>query len=78
MTARIVPMPELESPWLDTAEAAAWSRRSPSEITRACHRGELVGHQRRDRGRWLIHRDDLDRWIRGLSPRSDQRNAAAR
>ncbi|MEU0465079.1 helix-turn-helix domain-containing protein [Amycolatopsis sp. NPDC006131] len=63
------------SPWLTVQEAAEYARAKPSTVRRACvefqrsngKRG-LRSYQRTTRGAHLVHRDDLDTWIRGESP----------
>lgn len=55
----------IESPWLTTAEAAQYAKRSRDGIARALRSGELRGNQPGRKGSWLIHRDDLDAFIRG-------------
>lgn len=58
------PLP-VETPWLKIKEAAAYSRKSKSLISDALRCGELRGNQTKANGTWLVHRDDLDAWIRG-------------
>jgi excisionase family DNA binding protein len=53
------------TPWLTALEATHYARRHINTINRALRSGELRGNQTARRGRWLIHRDDLDAWIRG-------------
>lgn len=53
------------SPWLTVPEAAAYARRDRHTILDALGDHTLRGHRRGDRGRWRIHVDDLDAWIRG-------------
>jgi excisionase family DNA binding protein len=53
------------TPWLSIGEAAAYAHRSPDTISAACREGSLRGNQPKPKGKWLIHRDDLDAWIRG-------------
>lgn len=57
----------IESPWLTAPEAATYSRRHINTINLALRSGELKGQQPSGKrlGRWLIHRDDIDAWIRG-------------
>lgn len=64
MTARVRPV-EVDSPWLLPLEAAAYSRTDVTSIYDALKTGELVGYRRGERGRWRIHRTDLDAWNRG-------------
>ncbi|WP_167166837.1 helix-turn-helix domain-containing protein [Saccharomonospora amisosensis] len=58
----------MDSPWLTVDEAATRSRRHNKTVLRALRRGELRGHQARANGRWLIHVEDLDLWVRGERP----------
>lgn len=51
--------------WFTTRQAGAYATYSPTTILRACESGELKGHQRRPGARWRIHREELDRWLRG-------------
>jgi excisionase family DNA binding protein len=53
------------TPWLTVAEAATYAHRSPHTIWVACRDKTLRGNQPKAKGKWLIHRDDLDAWIRG-------------
>lgn len=55
----------IETPWLTAPEAAVYAHRHPDTINRALRNGELAGNQPTRKGRWLIHRDALDAWIRG-------------
>lgn len=55
----------IESPWLNTAEAANYSRRHLNTISKALRTGELTGNQTCRGGTWLINREHLDAWIRG-------------
>jgi hypothetical protein len=61
---------EIETPWMTTAEAAAYLRRSP--LTLANWRREKIGppwHQPGgERGNVMYHRDELDAWQRGSPP----------
>lgn len=56
---------DVQSPWLTLPQAVSYSKRGRTLITEALHRGELRGYQATPAGRWTIHRDDLDAWIRG-------------
>lgn len=53
------------SPWLTVPEAAKRARRNRHTILDALACEELRGHRRGDRGRWRVHVDDLDAWVRG-------------
>lgn len=56
---------QIDTPWMKVAEAAEYTRRSKTIIFAALRSGELRGNQRKSAGTWLIHRDDLDAWLRG-------------
>jgi excisionase family DNA binding protein len=51
--------------WFDTAQAADYASFSTKTVVRALQSGELRGQQRKERGRWRIHRDWLDTWLSG-------------
>lgn len=51
--------------WLNVEEAAARTGVSRTELLNALQTGELRGTQRVPRGRWRLHVDDLDHWMRG-------------
>lgn len=53
------------SPWLTVPEAAERARTGQSELHRALAADELRGYQRKPGGKWRIHLDDLDAWVRG-------------
>jgi|GEM_PF-4466819 len=53
--------------WFNTKQAGAYTGYSPTTVLRALEAGELLGHQRTTGGRWRIHRDSLDAWMRGAS-----------
>jgi hypothetical protein len=55
----------IESPWFTVKTAIPYSHRSGGLITRALREGTLRGSQTKANGTWLIHRDDLDAWLRG-------------
>lgn len=56
---------DIDSPWLGVAQAARYAHKHPDTIGAALRAGTLRGHQATRKGKWLIHRDDLDAWIRG-------------
>lgn len=64
-----------ESPFLTTAEAALWARRSADTIRDAIQAGLLPATQPVRHGRWLIHRDDLKAYTEGRGPKSHGRTA---
>jgi excisionase family DNA binding protein len=51
--------------WLSTTEAAAHTGVSERELYEALRTRELTGSQRAKGRKWRVHRDDLDRWMRG-------------
>lgn len=65
-------MPDFEplrrrlAPRLNTAEAAAISRRHLVTVRRALEDGKLHGTQSMAGGRWLIREECLDAWIDGV------------
>lgn len=59
------PLPGRLLPRLNTAEAAALSRRHPVTVRRALEGGKLHGSQSMAGGRWLIREECLDAWIDG-------------
>lgn len=60
------PRAERMAPRLNTAEAAALSRRHPVTLRRALEEGKLHGTQSMAGGRWLIREECLDSWIDGV------------
>lgn len=63
--------PAYVSPWLTVAEAVTYTKRAKTTVHEALRDGSLLGSQPMRNGKplaggkWLIHRDDLDRWVRG-------------
>lgn len=53
-----------DSPWMTPEEVMEYSRTGSSEVYAALNDGSLLGHQRKAGGRWRVHRDDVDTWIR--------------
>lgn len=51
--------------WFNTAQAAEYTGYHATTVRGALEAGELVGSQRKKNGRWRIHRDQLDAWLRG-------------
>lgn len=51
--------------WLNTTQAAEIADRHVDTVLVALQTGELDGGQRKKGGRWRIHRDCLDAWLRG-------------
>ena len=54
-----------DAPWLTVREATARARIGQRELLAALADGSLRGHQNKPGGRWRIHRDDVDAWLRG-------------
>lgn len=53
--------------WIGPHEAARRAgRRSVWTVYRALESGELHGHQRKRGGRWQIHPEAVDAWVRGM------------
>jgi excisionase family DNA binding protein len=58
--------PDASSPWLNVEQAAAYLGDAPtSRIYDLTAQGKLTAH--RDGRRLLLHRDDLDTYLRGAS-----------
>lgn len=54
------------SPWLTIDEAKEYARLGKNQIYTACRTHRLKARQSvAPQGKWLIHRDDLDAWLRG-------------
>lgn len=71
-------MNSIDTPWMTVPEVAAYARSSRSDILAALACEELRGHQRVAGGRWRIHRDDVDAWLRGEPPAPRDTNYTAR
>lgn len=67
MTATPKP-PAIETPWMTVREVQAYSRQGRREVLDALGDGSLRGHQRKPGGKWTVHRDDVDAWLRGDQP----------
>lgn len=52
--------------WLTPAQVAGAAGRHLVTVHLALERGELHGHQRVRRGRWQVHPDAVDAWIKGM------------
>lgn len=57
-----------ESPWMLLADVVKYARSSRTEILAALADGSLRGHQRTQGGKWRVHREDVDSWLRGEPP----------
>lgn len=55
--------------WLTPKQVADRLGRHPDSVRRALEAGQLHGHQPKRRGRWQIHPDAIDAWIRGMDGR---------
>lgn len=51
--------------WFDARQAGLYAGMHPRTISDALRDGSLKGSQRVDGGKWKVHRDDLDAWLRG-------------
>lgn len=60
--------PILDSPWLTVPEVAAYARSSKTEVLGALNDQSLRGYQNVKGGRWRVHRDDVDAWLRREPP----------
>lgn len=73
--------PVATSPWMTVPEASKYSRRGLSAVYDACRTGQLKATQSvAPRGKWQIHRDDVDTWLRGgiaMKPVRSKRRASA-
>jgi excisionase family DNA binding protein len=69
LLSRLTPTPSLfgtsDAPWLTVRQAASRTQRGKQTILNALACEELRGYRRGDRGRWRIHYQDLDAWVRG-------------
>lgn len=62
-------VPSSDSPWRSPEEVAVIARRKTSTINKALRAGELRGRQPGGKGgKWLVHVDDVDAWIKGEEP----------
>lgn len=61
---------KVESPWMTTRQVADYAGRHRDTVLLALRRKELKGAQREGRANatWRVHRDDVDRWMRGERP----------
>lgn len=60
--------PALDSPWLLVPEVMTYARASRREVLDALKDGSLRGTQKSRGGKWRVHRDDVDAWLRGVPP----------
>lgn len=51
--------------WFSTEQAAEYAGCNVQTIRKAAASGALTAGQRSVKGRWRIHRDALDAWLRG-------------
>lgn len=66
----IAPSPAA-GPWLLVPEVAERARCGKSEVFAALTDGRLRGYQRSKGGRWRVHVEDVDAWLRGEAPATD-------
>jgi hypothetical protein len=52
--------------WLTVEQVAGKTGKHPVTLRRALECGELHGHQRKRRGRWQVHPEAVNAWIRGM------------
>lgn len=56
--------------WLTVDEVRQMSGEGRTRVYQALQEGELVGRQRTPRGKWRVHVEEVDRWMRrGVSGR---------
>ncbi|MCP2168109.1 helix-turn-helix domain-containing protein [Goodfellowiella coeruleoviolacea] len=68
-----------DSPWFPqpaVKNAAEYAGCHPKTLLAALQSGECKGYQAKARGRWRVHKDDVDRWIRGEKPARRRLGAA--
>lgn len=53
--------------WVTPAEAAGVAHRHVNTIRKALESGELHGHQRGRRGRWLVWDGSINPWVTGAT-----------
>lgn len=58
--------PHLVAHRLNVRQSAALAGCCPDTIRRALAAGDIHGHQRASRGRWLIRPECLDAWLDGV------------
>lgn len=51
--------------WLNVDEANQRTGVSQTDLYEALRSKELKGYRRADKGKWRIHVDELDAWMRG-------------
>lgn len=56
----------VDTPWMTVPEVAAYARSSRTEVLEALTDESLRGSQVKPGGKWRVHRDDVDAWLRGL------------
>ncbi|NKW17040.1 helix-turn-helix domain-containing protein [Rhodococcus hoagii] len=67
-----------DSPWMTVREVAEYARCCADVVYAALQREELRGTQRVvPRGRWTVHREDVDRWLAGEAPAKKPRLRSA-
>lgn len=65
------------SPWLTLREAADISRRHYQTVWQAAAKGDLRSTQQCAGGRRVVHKDDLEAWMRGERPTGRRRGPRA-
>lgn len=56
------------TPWLLVPEVVAYSKVGKRDVLAALADGSLRGSQLTAGGKWRVHRDDVDSWLRGERP----------
>lgn len=59
---------DVDSPWMTIIEAAKYARSNTKTVGDALRDGSLRGYQTGRGGKWRIHRDDVNAWLRGEDP----------
>lgn len=62
------------SPWLFVADVVDYARVGKRDVLAALADGSLRGHQLKPGGKWRVHRDEVDAWLRG-QPLESRRSA---
>lgn len=66
-------------PWLGIRHAGRYVSKTPEYVRAAIDRGDIAAYRPTDQehARWVVHTDDLDRWVRSWEC-SKKRSAAQR
>lgn len=63
--------PPFDRVWMSITEVVGYSGVNSSTVGDALRDGSLRGWQVVRGGKWRVHRDDVDAWLRGLPPVSE-------